>query len=175
MRYAQFSLHLDGTASSDSVIPKGLTLLKFKVYLCVVSVPDAPETSNRKDALDQLALIKPELFAWTDEFFVGQTTYLVKAPSSGLPLINTSGRCLFPPKGNRWKSSFAWLVESEFLPPSRDQSKGAKGTVCRFCERRRLPNLPSSSGKSQKRRIAFQNCKQACFSKKAKFDIYFAK
>ena len=52
MRYVQFSLHLDGIAPSDSVIPKGLTLLKFKVYLCVVSVPDAPETSSRKDALD---------------------------------------------------------------------------------------------------------------------------
>ena len=70
--------------------------------------------------------LAPYLLRELMNFSLARLLTSFKAPSSGLPLINASDRRLFPPKGNRWKSSFAWLVESEFLPPPRSYSTGAK-------------------------------------------------
>ena len=70
MRYAQFSLHLDGTASSDSVIPKGLTLLKFKVYF-MCSPTHLNAVSGFQNANKYGFSLSSILVTGTDEFFVG--------------------------------------------------------------------------------------------------------
>lgn len=135
MRYAQFSLHLDGTASSDSVIPKGLTLLKFKVYF-MCSPTHLNAVSGFQNANKYTLSFSPYLLRELMNFSLARLLTSFKVPSSGLLHLLTpvAGVCCSPER-KQVEKFLRLLVESEFLLPFRSHSIGAKEPFTSFLEK----------------------------------------